>query len=89
MTNIREGLARVLAEYPFACKKPFKEHPLADFIRKELPEALRTRVAYPERYSFVGGPGLGQWAFAPWVAILDLLITDTTQAGYYPVYLWF
>ena len=88
MTNVREGLGRVLSEYPIACKQQFKEPPLADFIRNDLPEALRTKVADPERYLFMGGPGLGQWAFAPWVAVLDLLITDTTQAGYYPVYLF-
>ena len=35
-----------------------------------------------------GSPGKGNWTDNPWIAILDTLITDTPQSGYYPVFLF-
>jgi 5-methylcytosine-specific restriction protein A len=39
-------------------------------------------------YESRGSPGQGQWVECPWLAILDPLITDSPQRGYYPVYLF-
>jgi len=39
-------------------------------------------------YLVKGSAGQSQWAASPWVAILDPLITDSAQRGYYPVYLF-
>jgi 5-methylcytosine-specific restriction protein A len=41
-----------------------------------------------ERYIIKGSPGNGNWSSTPWIAILDVLITNTPQSGYYPVFLF-
>lgn len=61
----RDSLAQVLSEYPIACKQKFKGHPLANFIRDEIPEILRNKVNYPERYLFVGARGLDNGLLPP------------------------
>ncbi len=38
--------------------------------------------------TYKGSAGAGNWSATPWIAILDILITDTPQSGYYPVFLF-
>jgi 5-methylcytosine-specific restriction protein A len=45
-------------------------------------------VDLPSEFQVEGSPGQGQWARSPWVAILDPLISDSAQRGYYVVYLF-
>ncbi|HIE80022.1 MAG TPA: DUF3578 domain-containing protein [Nitrospinaceae bacterium] len=35
-----------------------------------------------------GSAGQGNWARCPWVAVFDILITETAQTGYFPFYLF-
>jgi len=86
--SFRNGIHRVLKEYSEATAQCFKDHPLANFIRHDLPRSLKTRYEASERYIWQGSAGQGNWARAPWLAIFDILITDSVQSGYYPGYLF-
>lgn len=82
------GIARILEEYQTASASPFADHPLAAFIRGTLPSILADTIGEPTRYRCQGSPGQGRWAAIPWLAVFDLLVTDSAQHGYYPVVLF-
>ncbi|PRY14804.1 5-methylcytosine-specific restriction protein A [Pontibacter ummariensis] len=69
-------------------RQAFAGNPLADQLRHEFPEILSRIVSDQTRYKVVGSPGKGNWTDCPWIAILDTLVTDTAQSGYYPVFLF-
>lgn len=85
---LRDAIQRILDEYITASKEKLADHPLASFIRSDIPALLETLLVNKERYKIVGSPGQGNWAQCPWIAIFDTLITETAQSGYYPVYLF-
>lgn len=86
---LREGLSRVLNEYlTVSQREAFKENPLADFLRNNLPETVFKLLSEDPGLMCKGSAGQGNWARGPWVAIYDRLITTTAHSGYYPVYLF-
>lgn len=86
--SIRSGLEKVLEEYPKARYEEFTRHPLANFIRHDLTEAIAEASGDAGRYLFKGSAGQGNWARGPWVAIFNPIITTSAQRGFYPVYLF-
>lgn len=85
--SVRVALDLLLDEYPAATKRPFAGDPVADFIRKDLPQALHGAIAHNERYVVHGSAGQGGWSKAPWAAVYDRFVTESAQDGYYVVYL--
>jgi 5-methylcytosine-specific restriction enzyme A len=85
---LKEAFVKVLTEYPKAVGEVFEGHSLAAFVRKDLPELTRRVGEIPSDCKITGSPGQGQWNKCPWVAVLDPLVTDTAQKGYYVVYLF-
>jgi 5-methylcytosine-specific restriction protein A len=85
---LAEAFTRILNEYPRAMSETYKGHGVADFLRKDIPDLVRRVGEIPAEFEVEGSPGKGQWNRCPWVAILDPLITDTAQKGYYVVYLF-
>ncbi|HCN19301.1 MAG: hypothetical protein A3C38_06990 [Planctomycetes bacterium RIFCSPHIGHO2_02_FULL_50_42] len=85
---LRENIERILREYPSAKNEPFSGHALAHFLRHDFPKDLESLVDNPNRYKFTGSAGQGTWANCPWVAVFDILVTESAQSGYYPVYLF-
>jgi 5-methylcytosine-specific restriction protein A len=85
---IRELLLKIFDEYPLAKQENFTEHPLADYIRQEVPRVFRSTFDQLTEMLFVASPGKGRWADAPWIAVFDPAVTETAQEGYYPVYLF-
>lgn len=83
-----KALSRVLAEYPVQRHRRFSGNALADFIRRELPVAMFCLTPSPDTYLLKGSAGTGNWADCPWAAALDPDVTETVQAGFYPVYLF-
>jgi 5-methylcytosine-specific restriction protein A len=81
-------LIRIGKEYPNAREQPLRAHPLAEFIKKELPETIAPALLGFDGFRAEGSPGKGNWAKAPWLAVFDSLVTNTAQRGYYPVYLF-
>jgi 5-methylcytosine-specific restriction protein A len=85
---LRDALIRVMQDYAAATKQPFAKHPVAQFLRDEVPAALRDAAPGFDTLMLQGSAGAGNWADGPWAAVFDPLITDTVQEGYYPVYLF-
>jgi 5-methylcytosine-specific restriction protein A len=85
---LTDALKKILNEYPRALSETFKRHPLAAFLRKDLPESIRRIAEIPAEFEIEGSAGQGQWTRCPWIAVLDPLVTDTAQKGYYVVYLF-
>jgi 5-methylcytosine-specific restriction protein A len=84
---VREGMQRVLAEYPGARQDALTDHPLAAVLSHDLADDIREMVA-SDSYRVTGSPGRGNWAETPWVAVFDRLVTETAQRGFYVVYLF-
>lgn len=82
MNNIlKEPLELYLAEK----KKAFGNNPLAKKIRQNFRIEIENIIPDKERYKVIGSAGQGNWAECPWIAILDRLITESPQSGFYPV----
>jgi 5-methylcytosine-specific restriction enzyme A len=86
---LRDALLRVGRDFPTARQEALTGHPLAQFIRTDLPNAVRDSLGELSADVIVeGSPGVGNWAFVPWVSVFDPLVTDTATRGYYVVYLF-
>jgi 5-methylcytosine-specific restriction protein B len=88
---LREGLKKITDEYAAAKREELRDHPLAYFIRSELPKALQAGIAdfkSAEHIKVVGTKMPGNWPRNPWIGVLDTRITDTPQKGLYLVYLF-
>lgn len=85
---MKEFFQNILSDYPEAYGQQLTNHPLANLIRKDLPDAIKKVISDDKRFLVKGSAGAGNWTAIPWVAIFDILITNTAQSGYYPVYLF-
>jgi 5-methylcytosine-specific restriction protein A len=91
--GIRSSLDYVLNLYPLAVAQDFKGHEIAELLRSDFPNDIRSIIAsHAENlgveYLVEGSAGKGQWNHCPWLAIFDPLITTSAERGYYPVYLF-
>lgn len=77
-----------LGSYKIEKEKSFKNNTLASKFRNEYPKLIESLIEDKDRYVVVGSSGKGNWAECPWIAILDTLVTQSAQSGYYPVYLF-
>lgn len=85
--SLQAALSLLLDEYPIAMARTFAGDPVAELVRKDVPQALRDAIGANPRYVTRGSPGQGAWAQAPWAAVFDRFVTETAQDGYYVVYL--
>jgi hypothetical protein len=70
-------------------EKLSKERRSFQLVTRAIPEALKTLPFLPpDRYMVKGSVGQGVWTDVPWVAVMDQEVTDSTQRGYYIVYLF-
>lgn len=86
--SLHNALHRVMSEYVSAKRDPFRGHPLGHFVRRQIPEGIRSLPFIHEYFKVQGSVGMGNWADVPWIAIMDRRITETTQEGEYIVYLF-
>ena len=86
--TFRDNVIHILKEYPKAMGGPFKGHPLAFFIRHDFSKSLMNLCTIHDRYKWQGITQQGEWSIPIWFALLDILITNTADSGYYPVYLF-
>ena len=85
MNNVlREPIENYLIEK----SKAFGKNWLANKFRKEFPSQITELIPDKTRYKVVGSSGKGNWTECPWIAILDILITNSPQKGYYPVFIY-
>jgi 5-methylcytosine-specific restriction protein A len=85
---LQDLFKEVLTSFLRVKEEPFAGHSFQNVLRKQLPVALKQRLELEDRYKVKGSPGLTQWTHVPWAAILDDLVTDTPQRGYYPTLLF-
>ena len=78
----------ILYNYELSASQGFSGHWLAKKFRSVYPKALHELIDYNDRYIVKGSSGKGNWTHCPWIAILDRVITETPQKGYYPVFLF-
>ncbi len=81
-------LEEPLNQYLVEKKQPLTENKLAKKFRQDFPNAIKKIIEDKSRYKVVGSTGKGVWTECPWIAILDSLITNSPQSGYYPVFLF-
>lgn len=79
---------QILNHYVQSRSESLKSHPTADLVCKQVPSTIREMPFISHEYSVVGSVGKGNWAFVPWIAIMNSSITNSTQRGYYIVYLF-
>lgn len=85
---MRSFFINVLEHYIPASQGNFTDHPIADLLRNSFPKSIKDIIEESDKYIFKGSAGQSRWAACPWVAILDVLVTTSTQDGYYPVYIF-
>lgn len=85
---MQQILQEPIEQYLTAKELEFAGNEMANKFRHEFPTLLSQIIQDKERYKVQGSPGQGVWTDNPWIAILDKLITDTPQSGYYPVLLF-
>jgi 5-methylcytosine-specific restriction protein A len=85
MENI---LQEPIADYLKEKSKEFGGNELANKFRHDFPKEIENLLIDKTRYKTIGSPGKGNWTDCPWIAILDTLITESPQKGYYPVFLF-
>jgi hypothetical protein len=88
-SNLRKGFLTVMNEYLEAKRESFAGHKLGSFVRNEMTMEI-TRLPFIDhnQYIVTGSVGQGNWASVPWIAIMNKNITNSTQRGYYIVYLF-
>jgi len=83
------SLIKVAQEFRFAKTQRFKKHPLATFIRQDLAKAASDLLGtHSKNYKIKASPGQGRWSESPWLAIMNPVVTESPERGYYPVYLF-
>jgi 5-methylcytosine-specific restriction protein A len=86
---LRDTIQRILTEYAAARGQRFADHPLAAFIRREAPEAVKKASGeLGVGLQVEGSAGAGNWAAVPWISVFDPAVTTTATQGYYVVYLF-
>jgi 5-methylcytosine-specific restriction protein A len=85
---VKSGFSRVLSAYAQAYEQELTDHPLASYIRNDLPDVIKIASAETEQLTFKGSVGIGNWARGPWIGIFNPVVTNGAQRGYYPCYLF-
>jgi 5-methylcytosine-specific restriction protein A len=85
---MQQILTEPIQQYLTAKQTSIKGNKLADKLRNEFPKLIENILPDKNRYKVLGSAGQGQWTESPWIAILDRLITESPQSGYYPVFLF-
>lgn len=86
--SIRKGIVKIMDEYLVEKSKPLKANPLANFVRHQITNEFKKLPFLNKKYKVDGSVGVGNWASVPWIAIMNTEITNSTQSGYYLVYLF-
>lgn|GEM_PF-2231949 len=88
MMELQEYLLHILDNYPAEKEKPFRDNPLASYIRTQAFESIPDTLFDRKDYAAMASPGKGVWAAVPWLGIFDRSISTTAQKGYDIVYLF-
>ena len=86
---LREVVQKILDGWQSARSQEFSGHPIGKAIREDFTSIIKDIVhsQHPE-YKIKASAGAGNWANVPWLSIINPEVTETTQDGFYPVYLF-
>lgn len=85
---LRDLLIKFASVYPQLKALPFSGSPDTENFTKVLPQQLAQLASISTSYKVYGSCGKGNWSEIPWVGILDTEITNSTEQGYYVVFLY-
>lgn len=86
--GLQQSLKFILENWSIETKNTFAQNHLANYIRSDFVNEVRAAVGIEDNLQISASAGAGTWANIPWLSILDERITETTQDGVYPVYLF-
>ncbi|MCH1928753.1 DUF3578 domain-containing protein [Shewanella sp. A25] len=86
--SLRQLLTDIARGWVKARSESFTGHPIANLLRQDLIKAIKQTISAPNNYLIKASVGTGNWADVPWLSILNPSITESTQSGIYPVYLF-
>lgn len=87
--TIREVLQKISNEYHQAKNESFTNHPLGTYVRWEVKKAFENLPGVNTKNLLIkSSVGESRWSDIPWIAFKNPMVTETTQRGYYPVYLF-
>ena len=87
--NLTKKFEKILNNWPEVKKDKLKDHWLAKFMQDELKLHIESiATAFDDELLVTASVGKGNWSDIPWIAILNPKITETTQLGIYPVFLF-
>ena len=88
ITSLKEDFKKVLNEYEAQKRLPFsKDNEILRFVHDSFRDDL-DEVVNDDNYKVKGSVGKGNWSDCPTIAIMDKDITQSTENGYYLVYLF-
>ncbi|MDM5308098.1 MrcB family domain-containing protein [Peribacillus frigoritolerans] len=88
-SKLREYFLKISSEYLTAKSSGFGGNAFASFVRHDVPKEM-SKLSFldDKNYSVAASAGKGNWATVPWISILNNEVTNSTQRGYYLVYLF-
>ena len=86
--NLRQLLTEIASGWEQAKNEQFTGHPIATLLRQDLIKAIEKKLQSPTKFLIKASAGAGNWADVPWLSILNPAVTESTQSGIYPVYLF-
>lgn len=86
--SLKQLLSEIVGGWVNARSERFTGHPLATLLRQDLISVIKQELSIPSNYLIKASAGSGNWADVPWLSILNPTITESTQSGIYPVYLF-
>ncbi len=88
ITSLKKDFKKVLNEYEAQKRQPFsKDNEILRFVHDSFRDDL-DEVVNDNNYKVKGSVGKGNWSDCPTIAIMDKDITQSTENGYYLVYLF-
>lgn len=85
---MKNVLNEPIENYLIEKAKNFGGNELAFKFRNVFPKEIEKIIFDKNRFKVIGSSGKGNWTECPWIAILDILITDSPQKGFYPVLIY-
>lgn len=85
---MRDLFQKILNEYRDAYNENSTKHPAVTAITVDIPSEIEKIIIEKERFKIKGTKGVSNLPAIPWIAIFDVLVTQSAQSGYYPVFLF-
>lgn len=86
--SLRQLLIEIAGGWVKAKSEQFTGHPIATLLRQDLIKVIENTLPSSTNYLIKASAGAGNWADVSWLSILNPSITESTQSGIYPVYLF-